>query len=476
MELTSPFFLGFAALGLAAYWAVDRSSVRQTVLVGLNLGFVASFFASPLHALPLAAFLLLGYAALRMAAARKVGIPGAVLLAGLIVAFVYMKRYAFLAFVEPLPFAYSAIGLSYILFRVLHVVIDTKGRDLEAPPSVLEYLGFVLFFPAFISGPIQRLQDFRRLGWTEPVTLDRDGVFAAFSRILVGYIKVCLVSLAFGSLFGTTSTQLLAQGSPMGKATALFVVSAALYTLYLYFNFSGYTDIVIGIGRLFGFVLPENFNRPFAARNALDFWTRWHMSLSEWFKLYLFNPLLKWLMGRNSSAAAAPFLAVAAFFVTFLVIGIWHGSTTVFLYYGVLLGAGVSLNKLYQVLLTKRIGKKRYQGLTKHPLYLQACRGLTFAYFATALTCFWVDSQQLGLLLGLLGPMGVPVAVALLTLGAAVTMAAFDGMERAAIAASSRLALEGAAWGDAWLGAKIVALVTLSTLFNTGPEFVYQAF
>jgi alginate O-acetyltransferase complex protein AlgI len=477
MDLTSPVFFLFAGLGLALYWALDRPAWRHGVLVGLNIAFIAGYFAAPLAAAPLVGFLLLGFAANQAVGRWPSGAALWAALAAIIGVFVYLKRYAFVDFPAPLPFAYSAIGLSYILFRIVHLAIDVRSGDLAAPLSPSQYLGYVLFFPSFVSGPIQRWQDFDAKGWAAPTPLADDTVFEAFSRIVTGLIKVALVSSALQGLFAAVSPPLLAAAAlPLAKATALFIASAALYALFLYYNFAGYTDMVIGLARLFGVVLPENFNRPFRAANALDFWSRWHMSLSEWFKTYLFNPLLKALVERNSSAAAAPFLAVVSFFVTFLLIGIWHGSTVVFLYYGLFLGAGVSANKLYQVLMTKRLGKKAYQALARRPVYHQLCRGLTFAYFGAALTCFWVDAAQLDHLVARLGPIGLGAAFVLLTLSAAVATWLGDGLERVVSGISERLRMPGAMARDAWLGAKVFTLVALSTLFNTAPDFVYQAF
>src|SRR5260370_33440031 len=111
-------------------------------------------------------------------------------------------------------------------------------------------------------------------------------------------------------------------------------------------------DIVIGKGVLRGQELAENFDRPFSARTFLEFWQRWHMTLSQWFKISLFNPLVMLLMSCFPAPALTAYLGVLAFFITFLVMGIWHGTTAVFVVYGLLMGAGASINKLWQVACT----------------------------------------------------------------------------------------------------------------------------
>src|SRR3977135_3867600 len=149
-------------------------------------------------------------------------------------------------------------------------------------------------------------------------------------------------------------------------------------------------DIVIGIGFLLGQSLPENFDKPFLARSFLEFWQRWHMTLSQWFKFYLFNPLLMALMSVFTAPALTAYLGVVAFFITFLVMGVWHGTTAVFVIYGLLMGAGASINKIWQVACTERLGKKSYRALTASTAYIYSSRGLTVGYFVLALTCLWV--------------------------------------------------------------------------------------
>jgi hypothetical protein len=238
-------------------------------------------------------------------------------------------------------------------------------------------------------------------------------------------------------------------------------------------------DVVIGVGLLLGQVLPENFDRPFSARSFLEFWQRWHMTLSEWFKLYLFNPLLMFLLGRVPNPSLTPYLGVVAFFVTFLVMGVWHGTTLVFVIYGLLMGAGASLNKLWQVACTERLGKKRYRALTQRTAYVYLARGLTFAYFTVALTCLWVpELPRFTALAARLGTGGALGALVLLALGfafaslalhrASAWLAVRGGMLR-------RLAA-GLVWRNLGLAGRILAVLAVASLFNKAPDFVYKAF
>jgi D-alanyl-lipoteichoic acid acyltransferase DltB (MBOAT superfamily) len=185
------------------------------------------------------------------------------------------------------------------------------------------------------------------------------------------------------------------------------------YLLQLYISFSGYIDVVIGVGRLFGFTLPENFNWPLSAKNFLEFWSRWHISLSYWFKLYLFNPIVKALNRRYLNPKVVPYYGVVAFFVTFFIMGLWHGTTPVFVVYGLFLGLGVSINKLYEVVMRKYLGKKRFAGLRLNKFYSIFCQSLTITYFAIALTCLWLNMTGLLKLFEDLGLSGLSAAVGL---------------------------------------------------------------
>src|SRR5277367_75100 len=135
------------------------------------------------------------------------------------------------------------------------------------------------------------------------------------------------------------------------------------------------------------------------------------MTLSEWFKTYLFNPLMKFMATRVTAPGFLPYLGVIAFFVTFFVMGVWHGSTGVFVIYGLVMGAGASLNKLWQVFMSKRLGKKRYKSVGESFAYASFARGLLFAFFAFAVTGLWVNMHQLSLLAHRLGIAGLTLAL-----------------------------------------------------------------
>jgi D-alanyl-lipoteichoic acid acyltransferase DltB (MBOAT superfamily) len=486
MELISLRFLLLVAAALALYGASRRPGWRIGVLALANAAFIAMLLpASPLDAWALALFLGLGYAALCAVDGWRDGRCLAAAIAVVLAVFLYLKQYAVVGFLPALPAGYAVIGLSYVLFRVIHLLVDTWNGAVAVRPGVAAYLAYVCFFPAFVSGPVHRYEPFARqlAGPPADTPSSPEEAFAAFARIVAGLAKILLLSSAFQGLFGIVARPLLdpdfAGIAPAGRGALAFAASAALYALYLYFNFSGYTDVAIGVGRLFGIVLPENFDRPYRAGSMLEFWTRWHISLSVWFRDYLFTPLATALTRRFPSGEAAAPIAVASLFVTFLTMGLWHGTTAAFLWYGLFLGAGAAVNKLWQVEMAKRLGRKRYRALTGDRTYALLCRGLALAYFATALACFWLDGGQLARVFGTLGAAGTASAFAAMTAAATLFAAVADPAE-----AWGRRALDGAAERlrrrravrDACLGAGIFALIALATLFNGAPEFVYGGY
>lgn len=479
MAFTSLSFIAFITVAVLLTSALPSPGGRSTVLLIANLVFIGSYVDSPIQVAPLAAFLLLSYLVIEGVRRRR---SSASLCAGLVVvvaSFVVLKKFSFLGAALTLPFPYLIVGLSYVLFRVLHLMVDAKQGELTRPIAPLHFVNYSCNFLSFIAGPIQRYPDYAGNA-QRALALDADKVFRAFARLVKGFVKVGVFSAIFNYLFESLSARVLdATLTPsLPLFGAMVVASAVFYTVYLYANFAGYMDIVIGVGTLMGQELPENFNRPFLARSFLDFWSRWHMTLSDWFKTYVFNPLLTVLAVRFTSPKAGPYLGVVAFFVTFLIMGVWHGTTSVFVVYGLLMGAGASINKLWQVLATKRLGKKGYKALAEQTAFIYLSRGLTFAYFALALSCLWLDMTQLGALSGRLGAIGVLACYVGLAVAAAIAFLVWDTL--GARAAPLRLGLAGAGAGviarNLVLAFQVLLIVTVASFFHKAPEFVYRAF
>jgi len=324
-----------------------------------------------------------------------------------------------------------------------------------------------------IAGPIDRYQEF-----SEPLA-ELTQAHAAFAceRIALGFFKVLVLSTLISRWQSGAAAALIEQGA-QGHAIVHAVVSFGLYPIFLYFNFSGYTDIVLGIGKLFGKTYPENFNAPFSSYNFLDFWSRWHMSLSFWLRDYVYTPLLKRLMQANLSRSIDPYLGVACYFVTFFLIGIWHGSTAIFAVYGLLLGLGVSVNKAYQIVITKRLGKKRYKELSANIVYRFVCRGLTYTWYSFCMICFWNNSQVAKHYIQLLGFAGIIAAFTVLLLIVTVVLNLFEEILKLRKFVSTERLGEYAPY----LRSIVVAIMIFGCIANAvvtqkiNADIIYQAF
>jgi D-alanyl-lipoteichoic acid acyltransferase DltB (MBOAT superfamily) len=382
-------FLAFSILAAVVFHMARGRQLRTAVLLVANVLFLASFSTNPVLWIPFAGFLAFGFVAVRLLqSGRRLRLAVWVVLT--LVLFCWIKKYAVIPTTLLLHAPYVTVGLSYIFFRLMSLIIDAGQGALTETIGSVEYLNYTLNFTCLTAGPIQRYEDYRNARM--PISAELLG--EAAQRILLGLFKVLIVSEALDACLKQVIAAVDAPGGFITRTTeAALLIS--IYPLYLYFNFSGYTDFVIGCGALFGLRLPENFNRPFTSVNFLEFWSRWHISLSSWLKAYVYNPLFSTMLRRTENPAFEPFQAVIAYFTTFFLVGAWHGQTSEFLFFGLLQGGGVSVNKLYQILLTQRIGRRSYKTLAANPLYAAVCRGLTFAWFGLTLFWFWSNWSQL---------------------------------------------------------------------------------
>jgi alginate O-acetyltransferase complex protein AlgI len=233
------------------------------------------------------------------------------------------------------------LGFSYIAFRLIHTLRDRQTGKLPAL-TLREYLTYVVFFPAVTAGPIDRAErfitDFQ--GLSELVGTHAPRFVEGFSRITVGLFKKFVIadSLAVISLNATNATQ----------ATSAFDLWLLLYVyaFRLFLDFSGYSDIAIGIGILFGIKLPENFNRPYLKNNIGAFWQSWHMTLSNWVRFYVFSPLSRNLL-RRKNKPSNQVIQFTCHMSTMVIIGLWHGVAWTFVIWGVWHGLGLFAHKLW---------------------------------------------------------------------------------------------------------------------------------
>jgi alginate O-acetyltransferase complex protein AlgI len=387
----------FVIFGLAAALIsnVSRSRAwRSAVLALASVIFLGLLAHNPIDYLPLIGFLILGYAGLiliehRWSISIILGIPAVIFV------YVWLKKYTFIPDGILLHVPYITLGLSYIFFRVLHMLIEARDSQEKRHVGIGAYLLYTLNFTTFLSGPIQRYDDFARDQFAiEPLPLGPGVIGLQLERIVRGLFKVNVLAMLFDMVKADALAQ-LAQPVPTPLKLLAALRLVVVYPLFLYSNFSGYIDIVIALARLMRVRLPENFDRPFSASSFIDFWNRWHITLSTWLKTYVYNPLLVAMMRRISSPAWQPMLGVFCFFVTFFLVGVWHGRTSEFIFFGVLQGGGVTINKLWQLGLTRGLDRKGYKALASNPIYVAFGRGLTFSWFAFTLFWFWADWRHL---------------------------------------------------------------------------------
>jgi alginate O-acetyltransferase complex protein AlgI len=359
MSLASPWYLLVLPIGSAVFAMLPGAWCRRAWLTLLSLAFLWAQLTDWTRAVTLAGFLLSGYAvALTLRRwPRRFILATYIILS--IAAFIYLKRYSFLELVLPdswLHHAIGIVGLSYILFRQIHFLVDVAQGQI-AELSLLSYLNYQLSLFTLQAGPIQRYQDFSRQWSTAaPCLSSRDDVLLAYLRVLVGFGKIML---ADACLFGRahaletlpTLTELHLTLAVVGRLVVLFYG----FPVYVFLNFSGYCDMAIGGASLVGMKLPENFNHPYLARNMIEFWQRWHITLSTWIRDYIFTPLYMFLATRRPSAAWAS--AAGCYFVAFFLAGVWHGSTYGFAVFGLLHGLGVASVKLWETLIIRRRGR-----------------------------------------------------------------------------------------------------------------------
>ncbi len=232
------------------------------------------------------------------------------------------------------------LGFSYIAFRLIHTLRDRQSGKLPAL-SLREYVTYIIFFPSIIAGPIDRAErfakDFRAL--PEVMGLAAPRLVEGGTRITVGIFKKFVVadSLALGLALNVTNAE---QATSAG---ALWLLIYG-YALRLFFDFSGYSDIAIGIGILFGIKLPENFDRPYLKSDIASFWQSWHITLGTWARFYVFTPLSRMLLSRDPKPSSTV-IVLTTQIATMTIIGLWHGVTVNFFIWGVWHGLGLFVHK-----------------------------------------------------------------------------------------------------------------------------------
>jgi alginate O-acetyltransferase complex protein AlgI len=235
------------------------------------------------------------------------------------------------------------LGVSYYSFKLISYLIEVYWDDEAVERNPVVFFLFPAFFPQIVSGPIQRPEPF--FGQMRPIMarpIDADQIETGFRLILGGLMMKTLVGDRLGTFIA------LIDQSHTDHSYSVMLTTVACYLLQLYADFAGYTNIALGIGKLFGIDGPPNFHAPFATVNIQEFWRRWHMSLTSWVTDYLFTPLSMSLRTLGQTGL------VLCIMLNMLIIGLWHGLTPNFLIFGLLQGLFVSITALTVITLRRR--------------------------------------------------------------------------------------------------------------------------
>jgi len=264
------------------------------------------------------------------------------------------------------------LGFSYLSFRLLHAIRDHQANKLPGY-RLEEFVTYALFFPAYTAGPIDRSQHFMAELRQPTLSRSADSLEGSW-RILAGVFKKFVLADSL-ALFALNSQNAIQTGSSLWMWVLLYA-----YALRIYFDFAGYTDIAIGLGRLMGIRLPENFTAPYLKTNLTTFWNSWHITLAQWFRAYFFNPVSRSLRSRKKKLPVWSIILVGQF-GTMILIGLWHGINMNFLAWGLWHGAGLFIHNRWSAQMRGRLA-----GLSEHPRLhrLVAASGwlLTFNYVA----------------------------------------------------------------------------------------------
>ena len=264
-----------------------------------------------------------------------------------------------------------ALSFSYIMLRLFDMHRAVWERRLRVP-TLVDTINFLLPFHMLAAGPIQSYEDFVQQPG-EPRRVDRNEVLSALGRIAFGAFKKFVVATALKETFLTD----------FSVGGWYWFLEVQICFLWLYIDFSAYSDIAVGVGRLLGVHTPENFNKPYLARNLVVFWERWHISLSLWIRRNIFTPVQLAMLRRT--AGRRPLLCASlAFSIAFFLCGLWHGVDMRFAAWGALHAFGLVVATNYRAFLARRLGAAGLKRYMANRWIEAAAVALTFEWAAFA--------------------------------------------------------------------------------------------
>lgn len=331
---SAAFLFAFLPLCVISYFLSKNRVYRNTVLLIASLFFYS--WGEPRFLLLMIAATLAAYLGglwIDRGRHSKIAlIITVVILVGNLFIFKYLNFFAENLRISGVPQLTLPIGISFYTFQILSYVIDLHRKKIHVQRNFFYLLLYVSFFPQLIAGPIVRYETVESEIRERRETLD--DVAAGLRRFVLGLGKKVILANRIALI-----SNIIYEGDSAIYGTALYWVAAIAYALQIYFDFSGYSDMAIGMGRMFGFHFLENFDHPYLAISITDFWRRWHISLSSWFRDYVYIPL-----GGNRVKKARWIMNLL---IVWALTGFWHGAQWNFLLWGLYYGVLLLVEKLF---------------------------------------------------------------------------------------------------------------------------------
>ncbi|HMD88238.1 MAG TPA: MBOAT family O-acyltransferase [Anaerolineaceae bacterium] len=355
MNLQTPLYLLSLLIFTLIYWRLPVGLVRQVALVVISYLCYALF--DPRFALLLAGLSIVIYFIGRgiISSTQRFFLATIGVILNLSVLIIFKYSGFFLESlrtvlapwgITSLPVAFSLllpIGISFYTFQGISYIVGVYRKKLT-PASFFDLMLYLAFFPKLIAGPIVSPKQFFDELHQLPDRLANSDRSIAFKLLLSGLVKKVLIADSLTSLAGVAFRAAGQPGNP-SFPTLLFIQGFYLYAIQIYADFSGYTDLARGSALLLGFHLPENFRQPYLSGTIADFWNRWHMSLTAWFREYLFFPLSRSLLKRSGQRWSRQ-IQVVTNLITMILIGFWHGTNWTFVVWSVWHGLLVSIERI----------------------------------------------------------------------------------------------------------------------------------
>ncbi|MBQ2707766.1 MAG: MBOAT family protein [Clostridia bacterium] len=357
----------------------------------------------------------------------------------------------------PVPPYTIPVGISFYTFQILSYVVDVRCGKTEVQTKFFDLLLYISFFPQLIAGPIVKYGDIKDQIGARAVTVD--GTARGIRRFICGLAKKVVIS-------NTAAVVAEAAFKAAEPSSALLWAGAVCYCIQLYFDFSGYSDMAIGLAHIFGFELLENFNYPYAATCIRDFWKRWHISLTSWFREYVYFPL----GGNRKGKVRTVVNRLAVFFLT----GLWHGANFTYIIWGMWHGLLMLLEEVAGI--EQLAKKKALQPIFRLYTLLAVCLG--FVVFNSPSMSFALD--YIGGMFRFSGAPGdvlalmTPYTVLMLVLGVILSLPVLPKV-RALLARDARTERIGEIAGYA-LTLPLFALCVMTLASTSFNPFIYYIF